>query len=91
MKERVEVTYISFPYSFCLISVPDSISVIKAQSGSAALDHSFDGALDSADLQSFAYQIANGMVRAFNAGLVTKLANTMCCMCIIIHNDSLPY
>lgn len=43
----------------------DSKAAAKAQAASPARAISLDGALDSTDLQSFAFQIANGMVKLY--------------------------
>lgn len=49
---------------FILFLVLDSKAAAKAQAASPTKALSLDGALDSTDLQSFAFQIANGMVKS---------------------------
>lgn len=46
------------------LSVLDSKAASKAQTASPTRALSLDGALDSSELQSFAFQIANGMVKS---------------------------
>ena len=49
-------------FLFFFLSVLDSKEASKAQAASPTRAPSLDGALDASDLQSFAFQIANGMV-----------------------------
>ena len=54
--------WITGVFLFVFLSVLDSKEASKVQAASPTWAPSLDGALDPSDLQTFAFQIANGMV-----------------------------
>ena len=60
---KISVLYIIKDCLVNFVLVPDTKSSAKSQPSSPSRTMGLDGALDSSDLQSFALQIANGMVR----------------------------
>ena len=63
---------------FFFLSVLDSKDASKAQAASPTRAPSLDGALDASDLQSFAFQIANGMVTRTHDTLHLLFQLTIC-------------
>ena len=58
-----EIRWKLYLFIFFRFSVSDTKSAAKEEVSSPSRKMGLDGALDSDDLQSFALQIANGMVR----------------------------